>query len=170
MGRIQEQRSDNPRRILAGQFRISTLLWITLVVGAFLAGRYSNEFSTPSSLLQATATATWNPNYSPPIAITGTIDIDGDGTEDLNKLKSLIENNGGTVVAYQDIDGSFHGKIDATTRYLVVGDVSTAASNKLVLDANKNSVRQISIAKLLARLGVSVNSKSESIHGFPVRK
>ena len=106
------------------------------------------------------------------IAITGSIDIDGDDTDDLEELKRLITNRGGAIVAFQDADGSIHGKIDATTRYLVVGDATSAslASNQLVLDANRNSVEQIGVTRLLERLGVSVNTTDEMDRGFQRRK
>jgi hypothetical protein len=168
----EKQQSEHPRRILVRQFRISTLLWITLVVGAFFAGRYSDEFMTPPSSPQAPLTATWNPGRSVPMAITGPIDIDGDGANDLAELKTLITNNGGTIVAFQDTDGSYHGNIDATTRYLVVGksNATALASNRLVLDAKKYSVQQIDVAKFLKLIGVRSNSKSKKTQGFPSRK
>ena len=116
--------------------------------------------------------AVWNPGSPVTIAITGSIDIDGDGTDDLEELRSLITNSGGTVVAFQDADGSIHRKIDATTRYLIVGDSTSAAlaSNQLVMDANKNSVEQIGVAKLLQKMGVRSNSENIKAKGFQSRK
>ena len=172
MSKIENQRSVIPRNQLLRQFRLSTLFWIILVVSAFLAGRYSVTFLLPPSPTQRTMATTWSPTFSPTIAIAGPIDIDGDGTDDLDKLKLLIANNGGTVVAFQDATGTVHGKIDAATQYIVIGDQKTAISttNKLVLDAQRNSVQQISIASFLKKLGVDTNTMPDDAGGFKRRK
>lgn len=150
------------------QFRVATLFWVMIVVAAFFAGRYSAQ-PTGGKTTIAPISATWNPRYSATYAIAGPIDIDGDGADDSAMLKKLISKNGGTVVASRDSAGFITGKIDGTTCFLVVEDPTdpTITSNKLVLDANKNSVPLIGAEKLLKRIGVQTD-KTEN--GFQTRK
>ena len=105
-----------------------------------------------------------------PMAIIGPIDLDGDGTDDVAKLKALITKNGGTVVASQNSSGEVAGRVDSSTRFLVVEDPSdpVIASNELVLDANKLSVPLIRTQKLLKLLGIRGVRPAES-DGFQVR-
>lgn len=66
-------------------------------------------------------TATWDPGYEVPVAITGLVDIDGDGVSDLERLKVLIQSNQGRVVAFADEDGNIQGEINPDVRYLITG-------------------------------------------------
>ena len=162
---------DYPKRHVrkrAFQFRVATLLLVMIVVASFFAGRYTAQ-SRNNQISNAALTATWNPGNSVPLAMFGPIDIDGDGSDDFAMIKKLISDNGGTVVASRDSIGSVSGRIDATTRYLIVEDPSdpTIKSNKLVMDANKHSVPLISAAKLLKRMGVQAN---KTANGFQTRK
>ncbi len=118
-------------------------------------------------------TATWDPGYSVPIALIGLFDLDGDGSSDLPRLKQMIENNGGTVVAWNDERGKVIGKIDPMTRYAVLGqspDPSAeysgalyTAINELTDQAKKNTVQQIDQRKLLNWMGRHNNATIERL-------
>ncbi|HVT27340.1 MAG TPA: hypothetical protein VHE81_04915 [Lacipirellulaceae bacterium] len=69
----------------------------------------------------------WHRGKKLHFALTGVIDIDGDGQSDLRLARDLIEMNGGIVDAYLGEDGKVHGEIDANTRFLVLGDVPESA-------------------------------------------
>lgn len=155
--------TTQPSRKQGFQFRIATLLWLMVVVAAFFAGRYTALPETTDEIA-----TTWNPGVSVPIAISGPVDLDGDGSDDLAALKKLILKNGGTVVASENRNGSVSGKIDAATRYLVVEDPTdpAIASNKLVTDAKKLSIPLVSTKKLLQRMGVK---PKQSASGFRSR-
>ena len=108
-------------------------------------------------------TATWDPGYSVPIALIGLFDLDGDGSSDRLRLVQMIENNGGRVAAMIDEQGKVIGKIDATTRYAVMGQSPDPAAefsgalytaiNELTDQAKKNTVQQIDQRKLLNWMG-----------------
>lgn len=94
-------------------------------------------------------------------AITGFIDIDGDGKSDLRKLKAIIEMNGGTVDAELLEDGTVSGKISVDTKYLVRGEVPTDSKYGELRDgysamndaATQLGVETITLDKVLDRLG-----------------
>ncbi len=69
----------------------------------------------------------WHRGKKLHFALTGVIDIDGDGQSDLQLARDLIELNGGIVDAYLTEDGKVHGTITANTRYLILGDIPDSA-------------------------------------------
>ncbi len=64
----------------------------------------------------------WAPGRVIKIALAGDIDIDGDGRPDNEALKGQIRAAGATVAAEVTPAGSVSGKLDATIRFMVVGD------------------------------------------------
>jgi hypothetical protein len=71
-------------------------------------------------------TPLWVPNGYLRFALLGRMDIDGDGSDDRQLLKNLIQLNGGKVDA-EDLDGRVQGEMTVNTRYLVQGDTSISA-------------------------------------------
>ncbi len=64
----------------------------------------------------------WNRGKQVHFALTGSIDIDGDGKNDVDIAKDLIALNGGVVDAVLEADGTRKGEMTAETRYLVLGE------------------------------------------------
>ena len=64
----------------------------------------------------------WSPGRQVGFAITGIIDMDGDGREDLDRLKSVIALNNGKVDAVPGANGTIEGEMSVDTRYLILGD------------------------------------------------
>ena len=85
-------------------------------------------------------TATWDPGFAVSIALAGQFDLDGDIYDDTEKLVSMIERNGGKVVARHDAEGNREGKIDPSIRYLVEGDAPQSGRRG---DKNPESARAI---------------------------
>lgn len=69
----------------------------------------------------------WHRGKKLHFALTGVIDVDGDGQSDMQLARDLIDVNGGIVDAYLKDDGKMEGEITANTRYLVLGDVPDTA-------------------------------------------
>lgn len=115
----------------------------------------------------------WDPGYSVPIALVGVIDLDGDGTSDREKLVQMIKKNGGEVVAQHDDEGNIIGKIDSSTRYIVLGDAPVPgpetpiaflnAIDSLLEQGKNNRVQEIDVRKLLNWMGMHGRGKSERL-------
>ena len=100
----------------------------------------------------------WSPGTRLGIALVGEMDVDRDGKDDREYIKSLIRTNGGEVDA-EVVDGKIVGAMDVNTRYLVVGEgiiggtdasVATAkADAKMMQNAQRLSVEQMSIDELM---------------------
>lgn len=90
----------------------------------------------------------WHRGKKLHFALTGLIDIDGDGNSDLEQAKELIALNGGIVDAYLKDDGKMEGDITANTRYLVLGDVPDSAMKSAMADGFQK------MSKMASSLGV----------------
>lgn len=64
----------------------------------------------------------WQPGRKVSIGLVGKMDIDGDGKDDRETLKSLIAQNGGEVVVDLRGDGRQEGALTVNTRWLVMGE------------------------------------------------
>lgn len=108
-------------------------------------------------------TPTWDPGWQVPIALVGMFDLDGDQSSDRQLLIRQIENNGGKVVAYHDDDGNITGKIDASTRYVVLGEAPAPGlySSSTIYDSittlkdqgKKYRIQEMNTRKLLNWMG-----------------
>jgi hypothetical protein len=101
-------------------------------------------------------------------ALTGIVDLDGDGRNDMRLARDLIELNGGAVDAYLNDDGKVEGEITVNTRYLVLGDFPEQ-SNQAALqagwkvmsdDAQTNGVEVITLDKFLNQIGYSPDDRT----------
>ncbi len=107
-------------------------------------------------------TPTWDPGHRVHIAITGFVDLTGDGQSDLEMLKALITANGGIV---DDV-------VTPETRYLVAGeakgtDMGGAMTgpekddfNTKIRAAGEIGVDRLSVDKLLSLMGWRADVKS----------
>jgi len=105
-------------------------------------------------------TPLWNAGEQLHFALAGLLDIDNDGLSDLEEVRSLITMNGGVIDCEMDPKtGERIGQITVNTRYLVVGEAPKEnpqfldSWTKMIGDANRLGVRQISVAELLQRMG-----------------
>ncbi len=111
-------------------------------------------------------TPTWDPGQKVRFAMAGVFDLDGDGVSDLEQLKSMVERNGGEVVAWHDGTGEVQGKIDSTIRFLVLGDYPSltvgphsnpgivTAMNRMKAEAEANTIQVIDQQKLIQQMGL----------------
>ena len=94
-------------------------------------------------------------------AISGFIDIDGDGADDLEMLISLIKRNGGLVDAFVDSEGNRMGKLSSQTKFLVVGTPPNEKSSEKLMDAHgkitktakQSGVKELGLKDLLNYMG-----------------
>lgn len=100
----------------------------------------------------------WNRGDKLHFALSGTLDINGDGQSDLQFARDLIKLNGGVVDAYVADDGKVEGSMTVNTRYLVLG--------KYPEEANKSDQRKgwDDLNKEAATLGVETISLHEFLN------
>jgi hypothetical protein len=122
-------------------------------------------------------TPAWSPGQHFGFALAGPMDVDGDGLDDTELIKSLIRINGGTIDAELADDGTISGQITARTRYFVEGKLPTedAAGGdvKNILKGlgtmenqrKNNGVEKISVGELLDRMGWKPEEKTIGLGG-----
>ena len=101
-------------------------------------------------------------------ALTGLIDLNGDGLSDLQKAKDLITMNGGVVDASAGNDGEVDGEMTINTRYLVLGKRPTQPSkaslaemyDRMSKDANTLGVETVSLVDFLNQMGYEPREKA----------
>ncbi|TWU47203.1 hypothetical protein Poly51_50010 [Rubripirellula tenax] len=98
----------------------------------------------------------WAPGRRVKIALAGDIDIDGDGRPDNEAMKGQIKAAGAEVVAEVSSSGVKTGTMDASIRFLVVGDDLEVSDGSDVAGDNRDAVAAIGKAKAEAiELGIT---------------
>jgi hypothetical protein len=103
----------------------------------------------------------WHRGKQLRFALTGVMDLNDDGTNDIQLARDLVELNGGVVDAYLDDDGKVVGEMTVNTRYLVLGkfpeEGHRAAMQRgfqqMSEDAKTNGVEIITLDKFLNQVG-----------------
>lgn len=102
-------------------------------------------------------------------AVAGFIDLDGDGQSDLNRLLTLISNNGGIVDAMIDDEGKMTGVVTPATKVLVLGDRPTEnvkspealkSFTRMMKDANDAKVNTMTLADFVRYMGYQGRERS----------
>ncbi len=108
------------------------------------------------------ASPIWNPGSTLRYALAGKMDINNDGRDDRELVKNLIRQYGGEVDAEDSPDGEVKGDVSVHTRYLVLGERPTEASDpnairsysQMVESAGRYNVEEISVHKLIDAMGL----------------
>lgn len=83
-----------------------------------------DKFADPMTANDKIFTAFWSPGQQNHFAVTGILNLDGDGHNQVNTAVGLIKNYGGVVDCWLDEQGHRQGQINpGTTQYVVQGDV-----------------------------------------------
>ena len=110
----------------------------------------------------------WHRGKKLRFALSGIVDLDGDGRNDMKMARDLIELNGGVVDAYLADDGTVKGEITVNTRYLVLGEFPQEATQapmqvgweKMSTDAKTNGVEVITLDKFLNQIGYAPDDRT----------
>ncbi len=115
----------------------------------------------------------WKPGQRLRFALTGFMDIDGDGVNDRHIVRNLILLNNGVIDAEQQDDGSADvGKMSLLTRYLVDGglpadrtsvETQLQGRNRMISKAQELGIRQIPVQSILGYLGWRSEEKTVSL-------
>lgn len=83
-------------------------------------------------------TPIWGRGRSEKFAMAGVIDLNGNGRDDSDEIRRVIETAGGQVVAYVGEGGKLEGQITPEVRYLILGNRPTDRSTDAELAAFTN--------------------------------
>lgn len=118
----------------------------------------------------------WDPTKRTRVALIGEFDLDGDGTDDIQSLISLLNAQGADVVTYLDKTNGYKPKrkLDFNTDLVVIGDIPLIKpqggdkglvvnrSNNLVRegiavqkDAIEKGIRIVQLPKFLSEMGIN---------------
>ncbi|MEY4181041.1 MAG: hypothetical protein RLY70_4616 [Planctomycetota bacterium] len=115
----------------------------------------------------------WKPGQRLRFALTGFMDIDGDGVNDRHIVRNLILLNNGVIDAEQQDDGTADvAKMSLLTRYLVDGglpsdrnsvETQLQGRNRMISKAQELGIRQIPVQSILGYLGWRSEEKTVSL-------
>ena len=115
-------------------------------------------------------TPLWHPGRAESFGIIGKIDLENDGVDDREMVRDLVRLNGGRIDAEDTPEGKQVGELTINTRYLVLGvapddaEIAKKAYTKLLTDARRLGVREISVSKFLDQVGWK-NQKQTLVFG-----
>lgn len=106
-------------------------------------------------------TLTWSPGEQKHFALTGYMDIDGQGSNDYQKVRNLITAAGGVIDAEMTDKGKRLGQLTINTRYLVVGNApdgkrdpkAAEVYTAMIGEARTRNIEPLSLSKLLELIG-----------------
>ncbi|MEM6655493.1 MAG: hypothetical protein AAF596_06810, partial [Planctomycetota bacterium] len=115
----------------------------------------------------------WHRGSNLHFALTGVIDFDGDGRNDIEQAKDLIALNGATLDAVLEEDGTVTGEMNVNTRYLVLGDFPGSASQAELRkgwktmsdDADTFGVDKITLQQFLDQMGYRPTGRTVAFGG-----
>jgi hypothetical protein len=136
---------------------------VTKLLGPHLAEAKVTEEELTNPILSGDNihSQVWHRGKRLHFALTGFIDIDGDGRSDMQLARQLIEMNDGIVDAYLGDDGKMVGEITANTRYLVLGETPETGAqakfsdgfNAMSKEASQLGVEAITLPEFLGQMG-----------------
>lgn len=147
----------------AGKAEKKASIEVTRILGDHMAEARINDDSARNPILPGDNiySQVWQRGKQIHFALTGVLDVDGDGDSDLQQVQDLIRLNGGVVDATVTKEGTVDGEMSVETRYLVAGENPTSTSSNALRDswksmtdeANTKGVEIITLDELLSRMG-----------------
>jgi hypothetical protein len=143
---------------------------VTKILGDHLAEARISDDDAKNPILSGDQvySQVWHRGKKIHYALTGVIDVDGDGRGDLQMIRDIIELNGGVVDAYLGEDGKVNGEITVNTRYLVMGKFPDATNQtgmqkgwqQMIEEAKTNGVEVIKLDKFLNQVGYAPKDRT----------
>lgn len=103
-------------------------------------------------------TPLWEPGQQTHFSFAGRIDLDGDGGDDIDRVRALVDRAAGKIDAVAKINGDTEGELTIETRYLVLGTLpadklGTDAYNAMLAKAVQLGVQRVPVAVFLDQIG-----------------
>jgi hypothetical protein len=91
-----------------------------------------DKFADPIASGDKIFTAFWSPGQQNHFALSGIMNLDGDGRNQVNTAIGLVKSYGGVVDCWLDEQGHKQGQITAATQYVIHGDLPDKSSAETV--------------------------------------
>ena len=139
---------------LKGRIEVQEILGDHLARARILEQDFANPIAPGDKIY----TPLWHRGQATHFAIVGKIDLNADGEDDRELVKSVIAANKGVIDAEMDVLGKITGKINENTRYLIEGDIGNerqAIENKKIMgkDADQWGVERITAKRFFEFAG-----------------
>ena len=152
-------RHDPARSDQKGTIEVTRILGDHLAEARITGSDARNPILTGDSIYSQV----WNRGKKLRFGLTGILDLNGDGRNDVQLARDLVELNGGVVDSYLDENGEVVGEMSVNTRYLVLGDFPDDGHlaklqrgyQQMSEDAKTNGVEVITLDKFLNQVGYS---------------
>ena len=111
-------------------------------------------------------TQMWEPGQRTRFAFAGKIDIDNNGSDDMDRVRAMVARAGGQIDA-EVVNGELRGKLDIETRYLVLGTVpadknSADRYNELTAEAERLGIQRVPMAVFFDQIGYKREARTQS--------
>ncbi len=108
-------------------------------------------------------TPLWHPGRQEHFALSGFMDVDGNGTSDWQLVQDLVRASGGVIDSELTPSGDIKGEMDpAVTRYLVTGTTPKEHADKhaqMISMASKKGIQTMPLDTFLDHIGFAGVSK-----------
>lgn len=147
------QKPNDPNTKVKGKIEV------TQILGDHMAEAKVLEDSLRDPILPGDKiyTPLWDPGRREHFAIAGSIDFDDDDKDDRERLRHLIELNGGVIDAELEADGNIKGHMSVNTSYLILGKQSGEKTresyNSMLQTAKQFSIPVLSAQTFLDQIG-----------------
>jgi hypothetical protein len=116
-----------------------------------------DDLNNPITVGDNIYTSLWDPGQKTRFGFAGKIDLNDDGTDDMDQVHSLVAKAGGQIDV-EVVNGAEKGELSIYTRYLVLGAIpadkeSAAAYNRLLDTATKLGVQRIPLPVFMDQIG-----------------
>jgi hypothetical protein len=103
-------------------------------------------------------TPLWEPGQRTRFAFAGKIDLDDDGSDDIDRVRALVAGAGGQIDAIASPTGQTEGDLTIETRYLVLGPIPAqregiTAYDAMLKEAETLGVQRVPVAVFLDQIG-----------------
>jgi len=128
-----------------------------------------DDLNNPISVGDNIYTNLWDPGQKTRFGFAGKIDMNDDGSDDMDQVHNLVATAGGQIDV-EVVDGVEKGELSIYTRYLVLGAIpadkpSAEAYNRLLSQAEKLGVQRIPLPVFMDQIGVPKTDRRRVVFG-----
>jgi hypothetical protein len=128
-----------------------------------------DDLNNPITVGDNIFTSLWDPGQKTRFGFAGKIDLNDDGSDDMDQVRSLVAKAGGQIDV-EVVDGAVQGELTIYTRYLVLGSIpadakSAAAYNQLLTKATELGVQRIPLPVFMDQIGFPKSDRRRVVFG-----